>query len=333
MDQSLPITWLVGRIHDTLLTSATSAASTISAEIMPLVAAGVSIYMILVLLNYLRGAEPEPVMDFAMRLASWAVIIGLGLNAGTYVSTVIPIVTGIGADLANAITGGTSSAGAIDQMIVRLLKAIQDASGELNGLDIFDGAMAYIMVALKIVLILIGYIPLLIAAAIAVVIADSGSILVAAVGPIFFAFALFPATRQYFSSWLNTVLSLMLVPIFVAIVALASINIANEILVDSTFKTVFIGLICNLILMVLIQQVSSLASSLSAGGINMAMPKGGIGSAASGIAKSFAKTKDGAGKETGIGQAGLGRAGVRGATALGRAISQKLNPNSIRKAG
>ena len=284
-------------------------------------------------LNLMRGAESEPVMDFFVRLASWALIIGLGLNAGAYASTVIPMVTGIGGDLANSITGGTSAAGAIDQMILKLLDSIAEASKVLQGLSLLDGAFAYLIMAFKILLILIGFVPLLVAASIAVVIADSGSILVAAVGPIFFAFALFPATRQYFSSWLNAVLSLMLVPIFVAIVALASINISTEIMVDTAFETLFIGVICNLILMVLIQQVSSLASTLSAGGINMAMPRGGIGSVASGVAKSFAKTKDASGKETGIGNAGLGRAGVRGAAAAGRAIKNQLNKNSIRKAG
>lgn len=322
MDQSLPVTWLVGRIHDTLLTSAIAAAKTISAEIAPLVMVCFGIYVILMMTNYLRGAETEPVFDFGLKMASWALIIGFGLNADTYASTVIPMVTGIGADLANAITGGDSTAGAVDQMIARLLQAIQDATGELRDLDFFDGAMAYIMVAFKILLILIGYIPLLIAAAIAIVIADSGAILVAAVGPIFFAFALFPATRQYFSAWINTVLSLMLVPVLVAIVALASINIANEILVDSTFTTVFIGVICNLILMVLIRQVSALASSLSAGGINMAMPKGGISSAASAI-RSGAQTTM---------QAGRGVAsGYRGAKNVASAVASKFN--SLRKAG
>ena len=322
MDQSLPVTWLVGRIHDTLLTSATAAAKIIAVEIMPLVAICFMIYMILITLNYMRGHEEVLVVDFGLRMASWSLIIGVGLNADAYASTVIPIVTGLGGDLANAITGGDSAAGAIDQMIASLLLAIQAATGELSDLDFFDGAMAYIMVAFKILLILIGYIPLLIAAAIAIVIADSGAILVAAVGPIFFAFALFPATRQYFSAWLNTVISLMLVPILVAIVALASINIANEIMVDSTFTTVFIGVICNLILMVLIKQVSALASSLSAGGINMAMPKGGIGSAASAI-RSGAQTTM---------QAGRGVAsGYRGAKNVAGAVANKFN--SLRKAG
>jgi type IV secretion system protein VirB6 len=322
MDHSLPVTWLVGRIHDTLLTSAIAAAKIIAVEIMPLVAICYMIYMILMTLNYMRGSEDVPVVDFTLRLASWAIIIGFGLNADTYASTVIPIVTGVGADLANAITGGDSTAGAIDKMIVSLLKSINAATMELDGLDLFDGATAYLMVAFKIVLILIGYIPLLIAAAIAIVIASSGSILVAAVGPIFFGFALFPATRQYFSSWLNTVLSLMLVPIFVAIVALAAINIANEILLDATFPTLFIGVICNLILMVLIRQVSVLASSLSAGGINMAMPKGGIGSAASSI-RSGAQTTMQAGKGV--------ASGYRGAKNVGRAIANKFN--SIRRPG
>lgn len=322
MDAALPVTWLVGRIHDTLLTSATAAAKIIAVELMPLFAIGFIIYMILMTLNYMRGSEDVPVVDFTLRLASWAIIIGFGLNADTYASTVIPIVTGVGADLANAITGGDSTAGAVDQMITSLLKSIGTATKELEHLDLFDGATAYLMVAFKIVLILIGYIPLLIAAAIAIVIADSGSILVAAVGPIFFGFALFPATRQYFSAWLNTVLSLMLVPIFVAIVALASINIANEILVDTTFETLFVGVICNLILMVLIKQVSALASSLSAGGINMAMPKGGIGSAASSI-RSGAQTTMQAGKGV--------ASGYRGAKNVGRAIANKFN--SIRKPG
>ena len=91
-------------------------------------------------------------------------------------------------------------------------------------------------------------------------------------------------------------------------------------LTDTSLKVVFLAAMGNLTLLFLLKQVSSLASSLSAGGINAGMA-GGIGSAARAI-----------GSRQNINTAAAAGRGVR--TAATRAATSLRNAfNSIRKAG
>lgn len=288
MESSAPITWLVDKINEIVSSGATDVASNIATTITPLVSIGFGIYMLLITLNYMRGAESEPVLDFGMRCAGFAVIVGLGLHADNYASIIVPIVTGLGSDLSNAVSGGTVSAGTLDQLALWYLEIIAKGflkAGEVGGLA---GLQIKMLVFLKAAVIMLGLIPFLAAATLTIIVADVGSVMVAMVGPLFFACLLFPATRQYFSAWLNTAFSYSLVPIMVAVIASISVGISKEMLSSGAtldradFGDVFLAALGNLILLFLLKQVSSLASSLSAGGINAAMP-GGIGSASGSI--------------------------------------------------
>lgn len=337
MDEAAPITWLVTRISDVVATGAASAAGNIASTITPLASACFGIYIILITISYMRGSESEPVIDFGMRMAGFAVVIGLGLNAANYTSIVIPIVTGVGGDLALAVSGGSVTADTLDQLALHYLNIISDSFERAGSLSFPFNISALLLTGLKSILVALGLIPFLVAAALALIVANVGSLLVAMVGPLFFAFLLFPATRQYFSAWVNTALSYALIPLFVAVVALISVGISKEMLSaggtlsETSFKTVFLASIGNLTLLFLIRQVSSLASSLSAGGINAAMP-GSVGTLASGLKSSYAGSKrEGSLKYAKDVGKGAGYAAGRGA---GRLLSAAQNRgNAIRKAG
>lgn len=330
MDDSAPITWLVGQIDTIVSTGAGAAAGAIANTITPLVSIFFSIYIMLVTINYLRGAESEPVMDFGLRMAAWAIIIGIGLNATNYANTVIPMVTGLGGDLANAITGGTVTAGALDQLALHYLDILSTGYDAANAPVFPFNIGPLILYFFKACLIILGLVPFLVAATIMVIIANVGSVMVAMVGPIFFGFLLFPATRQYFSAWLNTALSYALIPIFVAVVSLLSVGLSEAMLSsgggtlnDTSLKGVFLASMGNLVLLFLLKQVASLASSLSAGGINAGMP-GGLGSLARGIS--------GFGGHRGRQFIAAGKAGAW----MGRRTLdafQRMRGNSIRKVG
>jgi type IV secretion system protein VirB6 len=331
MDESAPITWLINQINTIVSSGAAATASTIATTISPLVSVCFGIYIMLITINYLRGAETEPVLDFGMRCAGFAVIIGLGLNASNYVSMVVPIVTGLGGDLSNAVSGGTVSAGTLDQLALHYLQIIDDGFEAASGLVDFASIGAKILVSLKAIIIMLGLVPFLVVATLFIIIANVGSLLVSMVGPLFFGFLLFPATRQYFSAWVNTALSYALIPMFVAVIATISVGLSAQMLSnggtlnEASFKMVFLAAIGNLILLFLLKQVSALASSLTAGGINASMP-GSIGTLANSIrsgamgsvkeAKSFASAY---------------RGGRDLAARARSSISNRFN--SIRKAG
>lgn len=283
MDNSAPITWLIDAIHTIVSGGAASAASAITNYIAPLVATLFGIYVLLITINYMRGGESEPVWDFGLRMASWSLVIGMGLSASTYTSTVIPIVSGIGPDLASAISGGTAGANALDQLALYYISVLNDGYTSANSFTFPFNVGPMFLYFLKAVLVIIGLVPFLVAATLTLIISDVGLVILAMVGPIFFSFLLFPATRQYFSAWLNSVVSYSLLPLFVAVISVLSVNLSQEMLQnlsDSTFTQVFFASIGNLTLVILVRYVAALASSLSAGGIHIGHV-GGIGGASS----------------------------------------------------
>ncbi|MCD8459784.1 type IV secretion system protein (plasmid) [Xylella taiwanensis] len=338
MDESAPITWLIGEINKIVSSGADAAASAIATTVTPLASICFGIYILLICMNYMRGAETEPVIDFGLRCAGFAVVIGLGLNAANYTSIVIPIVTGIGSDLASAISGGSATAGTLDQLALHYFNIIEQSYKAVEAVKFPNNIGAMMIYGLKAIFILVGLIPFLVSATLCIIVADVGSVLVAMVGPLYFAFLIFPATRQYFSSWLNTAFSYALMPIFVAVIATISVGLSKKMFSasgsfdDISFKAVFLASMGNLTLLFLLKQVGALASSLSAGGINAFMP-GSIGTLAnmirSGLSGSRREIRQGAQAYRTM-KAGM-KAGAQGARDVVRWIANKFN--SMRKAG
>lgn len=292
MNESAPITWLISEINAIVSAGASSTAGAIAGIISPLAAAGFGIYIILMMVNYARGAESEPVWDFFLKMAAFSIVIGLGLNAGNYTSHILPIVTETGNDLAAAVSGSVPTSNSLDELARHYIKIIEEGSTAAAEEDGMLGISSTIMYYFKSAIVVIGLVPFLVAAAIIIVVANVGSTIVAMVGPIFFAALLFPATRQYFSAWLNTAISYALVPLFVAVVASASVEMSKKMLSvgagglnDTTLKMVILASIGNLALILLLNKVGQIASALSAGGVAVGGGSG-IGSMARGIASS-----------------------------------------------
>ncbi|MDC6409616.1 MAG: type IV secretion system protein [Xylella fastidiosa subsp. multiplex] len=323
MDESAPITWLIGEINKIVSSGADAAASAIATTVTPLASICFGIYILLICLNYMRGAETEPIIDFGIRCAGFAVVIGLGLNAANYTSLVIPMVTGIGSDLASAISRGNATAGTLDQLALHYFKILEEGY-DLSNKPTFPSNVGPLLIyVLKAAFILVGLIPFLVAATLCLIVADVGSVIVAMVGPLYFAFLIFPATRQYFSSWLNTAFSYALIPIFVAVIATISVGLSKQMFSanDISFKAVFMASMGNLTLLFLLRQVGALASSLSAGGINVSMP-------------GSANTLRNAAQAARLGAKGIqqgGRTAINAGKAAGRWAENRFN--SIRKAG
>jgi len=120
------------------------------------------------------------------------------------------MVTGIGGDLANAITNGSANAGSLDTLALHYLKILSKGWEHAASVSSWHAIGAWAMYGAKAILIFLGLVPFLVGAIIALVLADVGAQITALLGPIYFAFLLFPPTRQYFSAWLNCVFSFTL---------------------------------------------------------------------------------------------------------------------------
>lgn len=285
MDDSAPITWLINQIHTIVAGGAGGVATTITNLIAPLVAACFGIYVLLITINYMRGAESEPVLDFGLRMVSWSLVIGMGLSASTYTKTVMPMVMGIGPDLADAISEGTAGANSLDQLALYYISILNDGYTTANSFTFPFNLGPLFLYFLKAALVIIGLVPFLVVATLTLIVSNVGLVILAMVGPLFFGFLLFPATRQYFSAWLNSVVSYSLLPLFIAVISLLSVNLSQQMLhnlSDSTFTQVFFASIGNLTLVILVRYIAALASSLSAGGIHIGHV-GGIGGVASAL--------------------------------------------------
>lgn len=272
-----PIQAVISAVDSSLATAVNTVAGAISGVITPIAAACFSIYMILITVNYVRGASSEPVWDFWLRMAGFALIIGLGVNYRNYSAHVVPIVTKLGNDLSSLVSGGSDTATALDQQAMHYIGMIGDEYDKISKISfVLGGGFLW---AIKSLIIILTLFPFLIFAAALLIVAKVGAAMVAAVGPLFFACLLFPATRQYFTAWLNSAVSYALIPLFVAVVAMFSINISKDVFADPndmSFMTVLVAAIVNLLLILLLKTCSALASSLSAGGINTGFSPGGM---------------------------------------------------------
>lgn len=314
-----PISSFITFINDNSALALSGVTGKFITYLAPFGAAVFGIYVILTMWSYMRGSNDDPVQDFLLKMLTWSVVLGYGFNAANYTTHIMPIVTGLGNDIAANVFGGGSGVSGMDVLMLALTKIMGDG---WHGADVItDGSLSpalslsvYVLLIIKITILILGVIPFVVAGVITVVVANIGSQIISAVAPLFFLALLFPATRQYFSSWLNSAISYMLVPVFTSVVFLLGTNIILQILnlppnsvpkdsfwtaqkflndqtlVTAPFARVILASVSCYVFLFLLKQVSSLASSLSSGGINAGMPSGGLGSIAKGIKGSVAGT-------------------------------------------
>jgi len=276
-----PIEWIIQAVTSKLGDTVQKVAVILSAELSDLMMMCFGIYIILIAVNYMRGAAQEPVWDLYIRIVSFAIVIFIFKHVDVYTARIVPIIMDAGKSLGTMIGGGDPDANALDTLAMHYLKIIErdwDYIANLNG---WKQVSAWPPFLLKAGLVIAGLVPFLLLSAALIIIAIVGSTLVAAVGPLFFCFLLFPATRQYFSAWVNAVFCFALIPIFVAVICTMAIEIStglfNGSVKDASFITVFTAVLVNLILILLLSTIQQLASQLSSGGINVGFSAGGVG--------------------------------------------------------
>lgn len=195
-----------------------------TAELMtmlsPLFLSGFIIYVMLVCWSYWANPNPEGTMiDLIKRIMIWGVIIGFSINIGAYNSTVVPIVLGLGDGLSQAFSGNTSSnASALDALagqIVDLVNANAQKAWETDGIVETIGAV--ITTTFNNAMILISSSVFLVIAAAHIILVKVFLAILAVIGPLFIACALFPMTRQFAMAWVNQVLNYSLLMLFINI--------------------------------------------------------------------------------------------------------------------
>jgi type IV secretion system protein VirB6 len=323
--ESAPLAWLLSEIKSLLNDGMLAAAERISSTVTPIAATCFAIYMILITVNYVRGASSEPVWDFWLRMIGFAIIIGLGLNYTNYAKFVIPMVMEIGNDLAHAVTGASKNETPLDNITIKLMTALRESYDYARSLDFTDSIGAWITYAAKCTVVILTFGPVFAISTLYLALSIVGSTICAMLGPLYFAFLIFPATRQYFSAWVNTCFSYALIPVIVAVIVHIVAGVLEK-LVNADpnlgFRSMLILALANLSMFAMLFYVSSLASSLSAGGINSAISVGGALSAAASGGRIGGKAAWGVTKTTGKGL-------YKGGKAIAAAI-QRFRQNGIK---
>jgi type IV secretion system protein VirB6 len=255
-----PFTKLYSFFDDAVNNVIVNGTTNMIALISPLLAACFSIYVMLILFSYWKGDTDEPIMDFLSRLIGWGAIITFGLNIDMYRLYVVPLVTGLGEDLGGTVAGTYSSAAALDQLanafVQAFIRMFQDASGfeetlfavfAIASVGLFSGIFMVVAIAY-------------------IILAKLALGILVAVGPLFIAAALFPASRELFKNWTGQCLNYAFLVMLFSFAAQIEIQMVNGLIPqDMTLSALFeVNLVCAVFILVSLN-LPSLASALAGG--------------------------------------------------------------------
>lgn len=199
-------------IDDSIVKVVVSKSSNLITVIEPLLLSGFTVYLLFLFISYWNSSFEENIVDFFKRSMAWFIILGLSLNLGNYEEYVVPFVLGFGDGLSRTFSGAdTTINGSLDELAMTVLDGISATIEEA------DGVSATVVAVLIILLISIFSVIFLIISAGYILLAKIFAGILVVVGPLFISLALFPATRQFFSAWINQIINYSLLTLFIHI--------------------------------------------------------------------------------------------------------------------
>lgn len=240
--------------------------------ISPVLLAAFVVYVIFITWSYFGSSMEQTMFDLLKRVAAWGIIISFSLNLGTYNAKVVPMVLGLGEGLAAAFSGAPANSTALDSLVNSLGDMLKANNDELEALPITEVGDQIKIVITNFVVILCFALFLIIAAAY-IILAKVFLAILVVLGPIFIALALFPATRQFFSAWVNQVVNYNLYFLLINVVGAIFITYINNTFDATTLLTdggvlhlVLVLLFFAIILLKLPELSSGLAGGIAANG-------------------------------------------------------------------
>lgn len=183
---------------------------------------------------WLQYGMDMAVKDITSSMLRMAFVCGLAFTSSTYMDVIVPFVSNAPAGITQLLTGSESHAtNQIDILIGTYLETVFKVMDSLNfsifDSDIQDLAAAIITLA---ILIISGLIFLGVCASTLIVLKLSTTMFLV-IGPVFIAFFLFDATKQYAWGWINLIAGFMLTNILFGVVVSIELNYINANLIGS----------------------------------------------------------------------------------------------------
>jgi type IV secretion system protein VirB6 len=252
-----------------LATFVSNKSAAISAALVPVAVAGVTISLLFTARSMIAGELKEPVMDLIWRIATISFIVSLALGAGVYQSAVVDTINDIESGMIAAISGATS----VGMLVDDLARPYYELGTQLwnRAVTGFWPNFALLAAAAGVAVIQVA----LFAVGLGLyLLAKVGLALAFALGPAFILCAIWNSTQKYTESWLGQTLNFVVLKVLIAL----SIQMLNDF--TSTFaahieagmdtiniiKAVIALLSCGAALFVVMLNLPTLASALAGGG-------------------------------------------------------------------
>ena len=190
--------------------------------ITPLIGSCVALYALYLAYQSLYDAENMMIMESLKTIGSLALCTTIAFSTTWYLNSIVPIIYGIGDDIANVMLGSTSG-NTLQEMFNEMMHQFLTVWEKVE-FGITDSWGQSILTVITALLILLGYIPFIIVATLYLIVAKLSISLLLIIGPLFIMFAFFPSMRSMFQAWtglcLNYNLLCILYPIALNIFAM-----------------------------------------------------------------------------------------------------------------
>lgn len=247
--------------------------------VTPILVSSFTVYLLFLLVSYWNANLEDTAIDLFKRGMAWFVILSLALNMATYNEYVTPTVMGLGDMLSKALNG-QANADVLDNMANAMVDIVTKNQDEANTYPMPIGLGDYLKAILNNAIIIISFSVFLVISASYILLAKVFLGILALIGPLFISLALFPATRQYFTAWVNQVVNYGLLLFLMNVTASLMIKIFGEVLnlsnieypISNTFLigVVLLSFMFFVILLKLPELASGLAGGISIGGFSQA---------------------------------------------------------------
>lgn len=217
----------IGTTFESSISSFTATtASGVIGLITPVVLTAVTLYFTITGYMIMAGRISEPLGDVMIKGAKIALIAMVGLSTGNFMTYVVGAAHGLEGDFLSAMG---SPSGNIYQLMddswEKGYMAVSTAFTEAGDLNFLTEASKMLVLLLAGLLGLAGLVALCAVGAGIIMLAKMALVVVLGFGPLFVCALMFPATVQWFSGWLSSVLNYIFTSVIVGAFLIIFINI------------------------------------------------------------------------------------------------------------
>lgn len=264
--------WVGDALQEATTAMITNSVSTAVDSLKVVILGVVTLYLIYKGYQVLFSQCDDPILDIIGHCAMVVFVTHFALTVDGYTSNVLDFIHGVEVWLGSLFVPDTANTGRttfglLDEVLGTALSQIQYCADKIRWSPSTWGWIA------AGIAIFIGYVPLIVKAAIIIIGAKFLLTVMCCVGPLFIAFSLFPATKQFFDRWVSKTFEQCLTMALGLLVTTLMISIFDQYLVSTDITkegvnpliTALLILPVSWILRYVIEQIPNMSGSLSGG--------------------------------------------------------------------